>query len=60
MPIVAPRSTISPLTRAKELRIPLMVVTGGNDPRVPPAEANQMVAAVRANGAHGPHASCCE
>lgn len=41
---------ISPLTRAKELRIPLMVVTGGNDPRVPPSEANQMVAAVRANG----------
>ena len=41
---------ISPLTRAKELKIPLMVVTGGNDPRVPPSEANQMVAAVRANG----------
>ena len=41
---------ISPLTRAKELRIPLMVVTGGNDPRVPASEANQMVAAVRANG----------
>lgn len=43
-------AAISPLTRAKELRIPLMVVTGGNDPRVPPSEANQMVAAVRANG----------
>ena len=41
---------ISPLTRAKEMRIPLMVVTGGNDPRVPASEANQMVAAVRANG----------
>ncbi len=41
---------ISPLTRAKELKIPLMVVTGGNDPRVPASEANQMVAAVRANG----------
>jgi len=41
---------ISPLTRAKELRIPLMVVTGGNDPRVPASEADQMVAAVRANG----------
>ena len=40
---------ISPLTRAKELKIPLMVVTGGNDPRVPASEANQMVAAVRAN-----------
>lgn len=41
---------ISPLTRAKELKVPLMVVTGGNDPRVPPSEAAQMVAAVRANG----------
>ena len=41
---------ISPLTRARELRIPLMVATGGNDPRVPPSEAAQMVAAVRANG----------
>lgn len=46
---------ISPMTRAKELRIPLMVVTGGNDPRVPPSEANQMVAAVRANGATAWH-----
>jgi len=40
---------ISPLTRSKELRIPLMVQTGGNDPRVPPSEAEQMVKAVRAN-----------
>jgi dipeptidyl aminopeptidase/acylaminoacyl peptidase len=40
---------ISPLTRARELRIPLMVVTGRNDPRVPASEADQMVAAVRAN-----------
>jgi len=42
---------ISPMTRAKELHIPLMVQTGGNDPRVPASEAAQMVAAVRANGA---------
>ena len=41
---------ISPLTRVSELRIPLMVVTGGNDPRVPPSEAEQIVKAVRANG----------
>ena len=41
---------ISPLTRAKEIRIPLLVVTGANDPRVPKSEADQMVAAVRANG----------
>jgi dipeptidyl aminopeptidase/acylaminoacyl peptidase len=33
---------ISPLTRSREL-IPLMVVTGGNDPRVPASEADQMV-----------------
>ncbi len=41
---------ISPLTRVSELKIPLMILTGGNDPRVPPSEANQVVAAVRANG----------
>lgn len=41
---------ISPMTRASELRIPLMVVTGANDPRVPKSEADQMVAAVRRNG----------
>ena len=41
---------ISPMTRASELRIPLMVVTGANDPRVPKSEADQMVAAVRQNG----------
>ena len=39
---------ISPMTRVSELRIPLMVVTGANDPRVPQSEADQMVAAVRA------------
>jgi dipeptidyl aminopeptidase/acylaminoacyl peptidase len=41
---------ISPMTRVSELRIPLMVVTGGNDPRVPASEADQMVRAVRAAG----------
>ena len=41
---------ISPLTRATELRVPMMVVTGANDPRVPASEAEQMVRAVRANG----------
>ncbi len=41
---------ISPMTRVAELRIPLMVVTGANDPRVPQSEADQMVAAVRAAG----------
>jgi dipeptidyl aminopeptidase/acylaminoacyl peptidase len=41
---------ISPLTRVGELKIPLMVTTGGNDPRVPPSEADQIVRAVRAGG----------
>ncbi len=40
---------ISPLRRANEIDIPLMVVTGANDPRVPASEADQIVAAVRAN-----------
>jgi dipeptidyl aminopeptidase/acylaminoacyl peptidase len=41
---------ISPITHVQDLRIPLMVATGHNDPRVPQSEADQMVAAVRANG----------
>jgi dipeptidyl aminopeptidase/acylaminoacyl peptidase len=48
-------AAISPLTRARELNIPLMVVTGRNDPRVPASEADQMVAAVRANGQQAWH-----
>lgn len=46
---------ISPMTRSRELAIPLMVVTGANDPRVPASEADQMVAAVRANGREAWH-----
>jgi dipeptidyl aminopeptidase/acylaminoacyl peptidase len=41
---------ISPLSSVQKLSIPLMVVTGGNDPRVPASEAEQMVKAVRAKG----------
>jgi dipeptidyl aminopeptidase/acylaminoacyl peptidase len=41
---------ISPLTRVAEIRKPLFVVTGANDPRVPQSEADQIVAAVRKNG----------
>ncbi|MDZ3830382.1 MAG: prolyl oligopeptidase family serine peptidase [Sphingopyxis sp.] len=41
---------ISPLTRSGEIRKPLFVVTGANDPRVPASEADQIVAAVRKNG----------
>jgi dipeptidyl aminopeptidase/acylaminoacyl peptidase len=46
---------ISPLTRAKDITKPMMVVTGANDPRVPQSEADQMVAAIRANGATAWH-----
>lgn len=41
---------ISPIRRAGEIHVPLFVVTGFNDPRVPRSEAEQMVTAVRANG----------
>lgn len=41
---------ISPLTRADEIDMPLLVATGANDPRVPASEADQMIEAVRANG----------
>jgi dipeptidyl aminopeptidase/acylaminoacyl peptidase len=41
---------ISPLTRISGFNLPLMVVTGGNDPRVPSSEADQIVKAVRAKG----------
>jgi dipeptidyl aminopeptidase/acylaminoacyl peptidase len=40
---------ISPLTRVGEIEKPMFVVTGANDPRVPKSEADQMVAAIRAN-----------
>ncbi len=39
----------SPLTRAKDIETPLMVVQGKNDPRVNIRESNQIVAAVRDN-----------
>ena len=41
---------ISPLTSADNIRKPLFVVQGKNDPRVPFTEAEQVVARVRANG----------
>lgn len=41
---------ISPLTSADKIKVPLLVATGGNDPRVPASEAMQMIKAVRANG----------
>lgn len=41
---------ISPLARADEIDIPLLVATGANDPRVPASEADQIIEAVRAEG----------
>ena len=41
---------ISPLNRADRIETPLLVAQGQNDPRVPVAEARQIVDAVRANG----------
>lgn len=46
---------ISPLTRVNELKVPLMVVTGANDPRVPASEADQIVKAVRGGGREAWH-----
>ena len=46
---------ISPLTRVKEIAKPMFVITGANDPRVPKSEADQMVAAIRANGGEAWH-----
>ena len=42
---------ISPLTNARDIRSPLFVVQGRNDPRVPYTEAEQLVATVKKNGA---------
>lgn len=41
---------IAPANNASKIRIPLFVVQGKNDPRVPYTEAEQMVEAVRKNG----------
>ena len=43
-------TSISPLTRAEEIRQPLFVIQGANDPRVPSSEAEQILKAVRGNG----------
>ena len=41
---------ISPLTNADKIKVPLFVIQGKNDPRVPFTEAEQIVAATRKNG----------
>jgi dipeptidyl aminopeptidase/acylaminoacyl peptidase len=42
--------SISPLTHAAQLKIPLFIAQGAKDTRVPPGQAEAMVKAVRANG----------
>jgi dipeptidyl aminopeptidase/acylaminoacyl peptidase len=42
---------ISPLTHAAKIKKPMLIVQGANDPRVPQSEAQQMLKAIRANGA---------
>lgn len=42
--------SISPLNNADEITVPLFIIQGANDPRVPASEADQMLAAVRENG----------
>lgn len=41
---------ISPLSQVDRIHVPLFVVQGQNDPRVPVTEAEQIVAAMRAQG----------
>jgi dipeptidyl aminopeptidase/acylaminoacyl peptidase len=41
---------IAPLDNAERITRPLFVIHGANDPRVPASEAEQILAAVRANG----------
>ena len=43
-------NSISPLTHADKLKIPLFIVQGAKDTRVPPGQSESMVKAVRANG----------
>jgi dipeptidyl aminopeptidase/acylaminoacyl peptidase len=40
----------APLNNAEKIRKPMFVVQGGNDPRVPRSEAEQMVARIKQNG----------
>ena len=42
--------SISPLNNAEKIRNPLLIVQGGNDPRVPRTEAEQMKEKIKSNG----------
>jgi dipeptidyl aminopeptidase/acylaminoacyl peptidase len=42
--------SISPLNHTEQIKIPMLVVQGQNDPRVPVTESEQLVERMRANG----------
>lgn len=42
--------SISPINFVNQIKAPLFVIAGANDPRVPAAEAEQIVAAVKTKG----------
>jgi dipeptidyl aminopeptidase/acylaminoacyl peptidase len=46
----ARQQRISPLFHAKNIKRPMLVVQGKNDPRVLQAESDELVAAIKANG----------
>jgi dipeptidyl aminopeptidase/acylaminoacyl peptidase len=41
---------ISPVNKAAEIKAPLLIIQGANDPRVPESESRQIAAAVKKNG----------
>jgi dipeptidyl aminopeptidase/acylaminoacyl peptidase len=41
---------ISPVNNASEIKAPLLIIQGANDPRVPASESEQIAAAVKNNG----------
>ena len=41
---------ISPLNNVQNISVPMLIIQGQNDPRVPVTEATQMVEALRAEG----------
>ena len=41
---------IAPINHVKEVKKPMFIITGANDPRVPKSEADQMVAALKQQG----------
>jgi dipeptidyl aminopeptidase/acylaminoacyl peptidase len=42
--------SISPIKKVSQIKTPLLIVHGTNDPRVPIGEARQMVAAIKSQG----------